>query len=158
MNFISRWFYRAETEEDMPNLKVQLLCPEGRIPVRSNPSDAGADLFSSESLMIHPGERATVGTCVAMEIPEGFYGRVAPRSGLAAKHGIDVLAGVVDSSYRGEVKVVLLNTDRHNTFHVEKGDRIAQIIIETHFNLPFVERDVLSDSGRGSGGFGSTGS
>jgi dUTP pyrophosphatase len=82
---------------------------------------------------------------------------VAPRSGLAAKHGVDVLAGVVDSSYRGEVKVVLLNTDRHNTFHIEKGDRIAQIIIEAHLNLPFVERDGLSDSGRGSGGFGSTG-
>lgn len=157
MNAISRWFYRTETDADVPNLKVVKLEKEAKVPARSNPTDAGADLFSTESVMIHPGERKTVGTGIAMEIPEGFYGRVAPRSGLASKHGVDVLAGVVDSSYRGEIKVVLLNTDRHNTFHVEKGDRIAQIIIESHFNLPFVECESLGDSNRGSGGFGSTG-
>lgn len=157
MNFISRWFYGTESDHDVPNLKVRLLDGDGRLPVRSNPTDAGADLFSAESLMIHPGERATVSTSIAVEIPEGFYGRVAPRSGLASKHGVDVLAGVVDSSYRGELKVVLLNTDRHNTFHVEKGDRIAQLILEAHFNLPIVETESLSESGRGSGGFGSTG-
>lgn len=157
MNFISRWFYGTETDEDVPHLRATILDPSGRLPRRSNPADAGADLFSAESLMIHPGERALVGTSVALEIPEGFYGRIAPRSGLAAKHGIDVLAGVVDSSYRGEIKVVLLNTDRHNTFHVEKGDRIAQIIVESHFNLPIVEVDDLSESNRGGGGFGSTG-
>jgi dUTP pyrophosphatase len=76
---------------------------------------------------------------------------------LASKHGVDVLAGVVDSSYRGEVKVVLLNTDKHNTFHVEKGDRIAQLIIESHFNLPIVPADTLGVSERGADGFGSTG-
>lgn len=157
MDFISRWFYRTETNEDVPHIRVNIIDPDGRLPERSNPSDAGADLFSAEKLMIHPGERATVTTCIAMEIPVGFYGRIAPRSGLASKHGIDVLAGVVDSSYRGELKVVLLNTDRHNTFFVEKGDRIAQIIIEGHFNLPIVEAETLSDSGRGVGGFGSTG-
>lgn len=157
MNAISSWFYRTETNMDVPNLKIVRLEPEAKIPVRSNPTDAGADLFSTESVMIHPGERKTVGTGIAMEIPEGFYGRVAPRSGLASKHGVDVLAGVVDSSYRGEVKVVLLNTDKHNTFHVEKGDRIAQLIIESHFNLPFLECDSLADSSRGAGGFGSTG-
>ena len=157
MNFISKWFYRTETDDDVPNLKVRILDADGRLPVRSNPTDAGADLFSAESLMIHPGERATVSTEISLEIPEGFYGRVAPRSGLASKHGVDVLAGVVDSSYRGEVKVVLLNTDRSNTFFVEKGDRIAQLIVEAHFNLPIVETDSLSESGRGSGGFGSTG-
>lgn len=157
MNFISKWFYRTETDEDIPNLKVRLLDADGMLPSRSNPTDAGSDLFSAESLMIHPGERATVSTGIAVEIPEGFYGRVAPRSGLASKHGLDVLAGVVDSGYRGEVKVVLLNTDRHNTFHVEKGDRIAQLIVEAHFNLPIVKIDSLSKSGRGFGGFGSTG-
>jgi dUTP pyrophosphatase len=157
MNSISRWFYKTETDADVPNLKVVKLDKDARIPVRSNPTDAGADLFSTEATMIHPGERKTVGTGISMEIPEGLYGRVAPRSGLAAKHGVDVLAGVVDSSYRGEIKVVLLNTDKHNTFHVEKGDRIAQIIIESHFNLPFVECENLGDSIRGSGGFGSTG-
>lgn len=157
MNFISRWFYRTETDEDVPNLKVRILDGGGKLPVRSNPTDAGADLFSAESLMIHPGERATVSTDISLEIPEGFYGRVAPRSGLASKHGVDVLAGVVDSSYRGEVKVVLLNTDKRNTFFVEKGDRIAQIILEAHFNLPIVQTDSLTVSERGSGGFGSTG-
>ena len=157
MNLISRWFYRTETDEDAPTLKVRLLDPDGRLPARSNQTDAGADLFSAESLMIHPGERATVSTEISLEIPEGFYGRVAPRSGLASKHGVDVLAGVVDSGYRGEVKVVLLNTDKSNTFFVEKGDRIAQIIIEAHFNLPIVKTDSLAESGRGYGGFGSTG-
>jgi len=157
MNLISRWFYGTETDAEVPNLKVMKLQADARIPVRANPTDAGADLFSTEAVMIHPGERKTVGTGISMEIPEGLYGRVAPRSGLAAKHGIDVLAGVLDSSYRGEVKVVLLNTDKHNTFHVEKGDRIAQLIIEGHFNLPFVECKIIGDSSRGSGGFGSTG-
>lgn len=156
MNFISRWFYGIDSEE-IPKVNVKILEKEGRPPARSNPSDAGADIFSSESLMIHPGERATVSTGIALEIPEGFYGRVAPRSGLAAKHGIDVLAGVVDSSYRGEIKVVLINTDRHNTFHVEKGDRIAQLIVESHFNFPFSEVADLSDSSRGQFGFGSSG-
>lgn len=157
MDFISRWFYRTETNEDVPHIRVKIINSEGILPERSNPSDAGADLFSTEKLMIHPGERATVSTGIAIEIPEGFYGRIAPRSGLASKHGLDVLAGVVDSSYRGELKVVLLNTDKHNTFFVEKGDRIAQIIIECHFNLPIVKTEDLSDSGRGTGGFGSTG-
>lgn len=157
MNSISRWFFKTETDADIPNLKVVKLEKEARIPVRSNSTDAGADLFSTEDVMVYPGDRKTVGTGIAMEIPEGFYGRVAPRSGLAAKHGVDVLAGVVDSSYRGEIKVVLLNTDKHNTFRIEKGDRIAQLIIESHFNLPFVECENLGDSKRGSGGFGSTG-
>lgn len=156
MNFISRWFYRTETDSDIPHVRVKVE-NGAKIPVRSNPTDAGADLFSVESLMIHPGERKTIGTGVSLEIPEGFYARVAPRSGLASKHGVDVLAGVVDSSYRGEIKVVLLNTDKHNTFHVEKGDRIAQIIFESHFNFPFVQTDDLGESQRGSGGFGSSG-
>jgi dUTP pyrophosphatase len=141
----------------MPSIKIKRLYPDTIVPSRSNPSDAGADLFSTETLMIHPGDRKVVGTGVSMEIPEGFYGRVAPRSGLAAKHGVDVLAGVVDSSYRGEIKVVLLNTDRHNTFHIEKGDRIAQIIFEGHFNFPLMESDSLEESHRGAGGFGSSG-
>jgi dUTP pyrophosphatase len=140
----------------MPSINIKRIHPDAIIPSRSNPSDAGADLFSTEGFMIHPGERQVVGTGVALQIPEGFYGRVAPRSGLAAKHGVDVLAGVVDSSYRGEIKVVLLNTDKHNTFHVEKGSRIAQLIIETHFNFEFMEGD-LAETERGAGGFGSTG-
>lgn len=138
-------------------LKVNLLESGAKIPSRSNPTDAGADLCSIEGAMIHPGERKTISTGVSLEIPEGFYGRVAPRSGLAAKHGIDVLAGVIDSSYRGEVKVVLINTDKHNTFHISEGDRIAQLIIESHFNFPIIESSSLSESRRGKDGFGSTG-
>lgn len=156
MNFISNWFYRTEPYCD-PALKVRILYEGGRLPVRSNPSDAGADIFSAESLMIHPGERATVATGIALEIPVGFYGRIAPRSGLASKHGVDVLAGVVDSSYRGEIRVVLLNTDKHSTFHVEKGDRIAQLIVESHYNFDIVQAEGLEPSSRGKEGFGSTG-
>lgn len=125
--------------------------------VRANPSDAGIDLRAAEEVYIPPLSRATVSTGLCLEIPEGHYGRVAPRSGLAHRHGIDVLAGVVDSSYRGEVKVVLHNTDKEESFRVSQGDRIAQLIIERHYNLEFVEVEDLSSTERGSGGFGSTG-
>lgn len=130
--------------------------PEGTL-FRANPSDAGLDLCSSEDHTIHPGQRAAIPTGIAVEIPEGYYGRVAPRSGLAVKHGIDVLAGVVDSGYRGEIKVVLINTDSKNSFDVRRGDRIAQLIIERHYNFELEEVDSLSDSARGSSGFGSSG-
>ena len=96
-------------------------------------------------------------TGVFMEIPEGYYGRIAPRSGLAHNHGIDVLAGVVDSSYRGEIRVVLFNTDKEEPFQIQAGDRIAQIIIEKHYNFEFVEVEDLSETARGADGFGSTG-
>lgn len=139
-------------------IKIRLMNHEAQIPARSNPDDAGADLFSLEDFILKPGERKTISTGISLEIPEGYYGRIAPRSGLASKHGLDVLAGVVDSSYRGEVKVVLLNTDKDNPFQGKKGDRIAQLIIERHFNLPLVLSEDLAASERGSGGFGSTGS
>lgn len=126
--------------------------------VRANPSDAGMDLRASEDALIQPLGRVTVPTGIHLEIPNGFYGRVAPRSGLAHKHGIDVLAGVVDSTYRGEVKVVLHNTDRYEVFRVSAGDRIAQLIIEKHYNFKFVEVEELRPTDRGSGGFGSSGS
>lgn len=156
MNFLAKWFYKTE-DDDFLRVRVKFLDGAAKMPDRANPSDAGADLFSTESLMIQPGERKTVSTGVAMEILNGYYGRVAPRSGLASKHGVDVLAGVVDSSYRGEIKVVLLNTDRHNTFFVEKGNKIAQIIFESHFNFCLSQSDDLSGTSRGWGGFGSTG-
>ena len=124
---------------------------------RANPSDAGMDLCAASSHVLRPLERATVSTGVAMEIPDGYYARVAPRSGLASKHGIDVLAGVVDSGYRGEIRVVLHNTDRDSNFSVTVGDRIAQIIIEKHYNFVMEETESLADSDRGSSGFGSSG-
>lgn len=126
-------------------------------PSRSNPDDAGADLRSSEDALIPPLSRLAVSTGIAMEIPPGYYGRVAPRSGLALKNGIDVFAGVVDSGYRGEVKVILFNSDAKNEFVITRGDRIAQIIIEKHYPMDFVESESLAESERGIGGFGSTG-
>jgi dUTP pyrophosphatase len=126
------------------------------VPRRNNPTDAGADLCAVEQLSIPPMSRRIVSTGICLEIPEGFYARIAPRSGLAAKHGIDVLAGVCDSSYRGEIKVVLLNTDPEKEFHITYGDKIAQLIIEQHFNFPLVESEELSSTIRGNKGFGSS--
>ena len=129
-----------------------------RIPIRANLTDAGADLYSTESLIIPPLSRTLVKTGLIIEVPDNYYGRIAPRSGLAFKNGIDVMAGVIDSGYRNEVGVILYNTDQFKGFEVKIGDRIAQLIIEAHYNFEFEETSQLSDTERGSGGFGSTGS
>lgn len=125
----------------------------------AHPGDAGADLRSTESLVLEPGERALVGTGVSIALPDGYVAFVVPRSGLAAKHGITVLnaPGTVDAGYRGEVKVTLLNTDRDTAFSIEPGDRIAQIIIMPVSRARFVPVETLPGSHRGEGGFGSTG-
>ena len=138
-------------------MNIKKLHIHAKVPTRANPNDAGADLYSIESVVIPPLSRGVVKTGLALEIPVSYYGRVAPRSGLAAKHGIDVLAGVIDSSYRGEIGVVLLNTDSSNSFTVNVGDRIAQLIIESHYNPVFVEVLDLLETNRGEGGFGSSG-
>lgn len=124
---------------------------------RGNETDAGMDIRASEQHAIPPLCREAIGTGIFLEIPYGYYGRIAPRSGLALKHGIDVLAGVVDSGYRGEIKVILYNTDKEQTFRVEAGDKVAQIIIEKHYNFDFVETESIGESERGEKGFGSTG-
>jgi dUTP pyrophosphatase len=139
-------------------IKFNKLDPKARVPFRANPTDAGADLYSVEDCMIQPLERKVVATGIRIKIPDGYYGRIAPRSGLAVKQGVDVLAGVVDSGYIGEIKVVLLNTDKSNTFFVKEGDKIAQLIIEDHFNFDFVEVvEDLEVTDRGDKGFGSSG-
>ena len=138
-------------------MKIKLLDKNAKIPFRANKTDAGADLFSIENVKILPLERKAISTGIYVEIPEGYYGRIAPRSGLAYKNGIDVLAGVIDSSYRGEIKVILFNTDKDKFFEIKIGDRIAQLIIEDHFNFKFEIADELSYTERGEGGFGSTG-
>lgn len=138
-------------------IKIKKINDLARIPVRANSTDAGADLYSTESLIIPPLSRALVKTGLIIEIPENYYGRIAPRSGLAFKNGIDVMAGVIDSGYRNEVGVILYNTDQFKGFEVKIGDRIAQLIIEAHYNFKFEESSELSDTERGSGGFGSTG-
>jgi dUTP pyrophosphatase len=137
-------------------IKVKKLHELAKIPSRANATDAGADLYSVEKVLIPSLSRALVKTGVSIEIPENYYGRIAPRSGLAFKNGIDVLAGVIDSSYRGELGVILFNTD-NKEYVVNIGDKIAQLIIEAHYNFEFELSDKLQETNRGSGGFGSTG-
>lgn len=128
----------------------------GAPPRYASDAAAGADLHAAESLTLGPGERAAVATALHLELPPGHVGLVWPRSGLALKHGIDTLAGVVDSDYRGEVKVVLVNHGRE-PFRIEPGDRIAQLLVQRVERASFVPADVLSGTVRGTGGFGSSG-
>lgn len=125
-------------------------------PVKGTPDAAGYDLFSIEEGEIYPQERKMIDTGIQMEIPKGYYGRIAPRSGLALKNGIDVMAGVIDSDYRNNIKCILLNTDINNIYKYNIGDKIAQIIIEKHYEINFIDVDTLDKTER-SGGFGSTG-
>jgi len=129
------------------------------LPTYAHPGDAGADLRSSESGVIPPGERRMFKTGVSIALPEGYVALVHPRSGLAAKHGITVLnaPGTVDAGYRGEIAVTLLNTDLENEFEVKRGDRIAQLVIQQFEQARFVVVETLPDSHRGTDGFGSTG-
>ena len=127
------------------------------IPTRATDSDAGYDLYSTNDGVVPARGRKVVSTGIAIAIPPGYYGRVAPRSGLAVKRGIDVLAGVVDSGYRGGVGVVLQNLSDED-FPFKKGDRVAQLILEQCNTIGWVELEELEDSTRSDGGFGSTGS
>jgi dUTP pyrophosphatase len=128
-------------------------------PRRAHDDDAGFDLCAAEAARLEPGERASVGTGIAVEIPEGSAGLVLPRSGLAARHGISVVnaPGLIDAGYRGEVRVLLLNTDKSDAFEIEPGDRIAQLVIVDVGTGEPEETDSLAESVRGAGGFGSTG-
>jgi dUTP pyrophosphatase len=138
---------------------VEVLITASVLPTYSHPGDAGADLHAAEALVLAPGERALVGTGVAIALPDGYAAFVVPRSGLAAKHGITVVnsPGTVDAGYRGEIKVCLLNTDRVATFTIEVGDRIAQLIVSPVVRAQFIPVERLPGSQRGDGGFGSTG-
>lgn len=126
------------------------------IPQYAHAGDAGADITASERTVIPPGERLLVATGVRLEIPEGHVGLIWPRSGLAVKKGIDCGAGVIDSHYRGEVKVLLFNHS-DSEFQIEPGDRIAQILIQKVERVQFLPTDQLSETARNEGGFGSTG-
>lgn len=129
------------------------------LPSRAHEGDAGLDLYACESAHIGPGERWSVGTGVGVEIPEGHAGLVLPRSGLARDHGIALVnaPGLIDSGYRGELRVLLLNTDPAETFRVEPGDRIAQLVLTPIAIAQPVEANALSETVRGDGGFGSSG-
>lgn len=137
-------------------MKVKKLRDEAILPSRGSIESAGADVSSIEAITIPPREYRLVGTGIAVQAPEGCYIRVAPRSGLAAKKGIDVFAGVVDRDYTGEIKVILMN-NTDCLFTVEKGDRIAQLICERAVISDIVEVDSLENTERSSAGFGSTG-
>jgi dUTP pyrophosphatase len=129
------------------------------LPARAHASDAGLDLCACEELTIGPGKRALVPTGLAVEIPENHAGIVAPRSGLALRHGISIVntPGVIDVGYRGEVQVILLNTDRSEAFTVEPGMRIAQLLVMPVTPVEVVEVTALTETARGAGGFGSSG-
>lgn len=145
----------------MNQLKIDIKMLDQGIepPAYAQPGDAGADLRSRVDLTLEPGERALVPTGVAIALPEGFVGLVHPRSGLAAKHGITIVnaPGTVDSGYRGELMVCLLNTDRSQPFVIQRGDRIAQLVIQKFEAATFNVVESLSETERGTDGFGSTG-
>ena len=142
----------------MIELPIRRLREDAVVPERAYVGDAGLDLAACERHELGPGERATVGTGLAVAIPEGYAGFVQPRSGLAARHGITIVntPGLVDSGYRGELRVILLNTDAREPFVVEPGMRIAQLVVLPVPELEFTEVDELPDSERGVRGFGSS--
>ena len=128
-------------------------------PSYAHPGDAGADLRSREDVVLAPGERRLVPTGVSIALPEGYVALIHPRSGLATMHGLTIVnaPGTVDAGYRGEISVTLLNTDREHAIELSRGDRIAQMVIQRVEYADFIVVGELSDSVRGSGGFGSTG-
>ena len=140
------------------SLDVLIIAEPGFEPSYAKPGDAGADLRSTEELLLGPGERALVRTGVKIAMPDGFVGLVHPRSGLAAKHGITVLntPGTVDAGYRGEIMVTLLNTSKED-FKIQRGDRIAQLVFQRVERAVFHPVAELPESARGEGGFGSSG-
>ena len=138
---------------------VEVLLSGEHVPEYAHPGDAGADLVATETVELGPGERATVGTGTAIALPDGYVAFVVPRSGLAAKHGITIVntPGTVDAGYRGEIRVILLNTDRSTPYTITAGDRIAQLVVLPVTRARFVPVERLPGSHRGEGGFGSTG-
>jgi len=140
-------------------VRVARLDARARLPTRAHPGDAGLDLYAVEAAVLAPGERASIPTGVAVEIPPGHAGLVLPRSGLAARHGISVVnaPGLIDADYRGEVRVLLLNTDREQAFELAGGDRIAQLVVVAVAIADVEEVPTLTDTVRGAGGFGSSG-
>jgi dUTP pyrophosphatase len=140
-------------------LRFRRLSEAARPPAQAHDGDAGYDLHAAEAATVAPGERASVGTGIAVAIPEGHAGLVLPRSGLAARHGIALVnaPGLIDAGYRGEVRVLLLNTDRDRPFEVDVGDRIAQLVLVKVEAPSLEESDDLDETARGVGGFGSSG-
>jgi dUTP pyrophosphatase len=141
------------------SLRIVRLDERAMLPTRAYPGDAGLDLHALESAVLAPGERTQIRTGIAVEIPFGQAGLVLPRSGLATRHGIALVnaPGLIDAGYRGELQVLLLNTDREQPFTIAPGDRIAQLLFAPVTRVELAEVDILAGTERGAGGFGSTG-
>jgi dUTP pyrophosphatase len=144
--------------DDVPVL-ITRLDPQVPLPAYAHPGDAGADLVSTHDVVLEPGERAQVGTGVAVALPDGYAAFVHPRSGLALRAGLGIVnaPGTVDAGYRGEITVVLVNHDPHRQVQIRRGDRIAQLVVQRVERARFVEVERLPGSARGTGGYGSTG-
>jgi dUTP pyrophosphatase len=145
-------------EQNVPVL-IKRLAPDLPLPARAHPGDAGLDLFAAAAVTLRPGERAVIPTGVAIALPDGYAAFVHPRSGLAARHGVTLVnaPGTVDAGYRGEIRVTLINTDAHHPVSFQRGDRIAQLVIQQVARVVLHEVETLPGSARGEGGFGSTG-
>jgi|SRR3989338_4720644 len=140
----------------MISIKYKRIHPDAKIPSYAHEGDAGMDLYSVEDYVLKPGEKIIVKTGIATEMPEGYFGSIRDRSGLAARYAIHVLAGVIDCHYRGEIGVVIINLGKEE-FSISKGDRIAQVLIQTVEHVNILEVNELSETSRGKDGFGSTG-
>lgn len=140
-------------------ITIKKLHPEAVVPRYAHGGDAGCDLFSCDDVVLEPGQRAKIGTGIALAIPDGYAGFVQPRSGLAANHGVSIVntPGLIDSKYRGEICVILINLDPKETFRVHTGDKIAQLVIQRVEQVGFEVSDELDPTTRGEDGFGSSG-
>ena len=140
-------------------LKLKKLDSGLPTPKYANPGDAGLDMYSTEDIVLNPGERALISTGIAVAIPLGYAGFVQPRSGLAAKQGFSIVntPGLIDSGYRGEIKVIGLNTDNSNAIEIKRGDRVAQLVIQEVPYVNLIEVEELDETERSAGGFGSSG-
>ncbi len=147
----------VQKKKNNMNIQIKKLSDQAKIPTQGSKYAAGYDLYAAEEVLVNTMGRKLVKTNISISIPEGYYGRIAPRSGLAYKNGIDVLAGVIDSDYRGDIGVILFNSDHNLDFQVNVGDRIAQIIIEKYHSVNWDTVENLEASVRSEKGFGSSG-
>jgi dUTP pyrophosphatase len=139
------------------NIRIKLINENSKIPTKSSPNEAGYDLYSSEDCIIKPMERRLVKTGVCISIPYGYYGHISDRSGMALKKGAHCLGKIIDPTYRGEIGIIIFNTDMFEPIKIQKADRIAQIIFKKYEEVEFVEEKELDLSSRGEKGFGSSG-
>ena len=140
----------------MSVIQIVLLSDTAKAPLTGTTGSAGIDLMCDESFALQPNERRLIGTGIAMALPTGTWGEIKPRSGLAVNYGIDIMAGVIDSDYRGEIKVLMINQG-NRPLQCRAGDRIAQMIVQKHESVRIIAVDELAETGRRAGGFGSTG-